>query len=105
MSDDTWTVRYRLSTSERTQLVNKHLRSLSDFDRLKVNSAFITTLKSLAIGASIGLGVGLFCARTSRKRSLKLLNAFKSGEQPLAVVFPNGKTGKYSLRSMSTHNL
>lgn len=91
---------YTLSHADKTKLLHKHWRSLSDSDRAKVSSAAITVLKYTGIGASIGLVAGWILARRSRSSALKIANAFKPAEQPTVLVFPNGRTGMYGLSSL-----
>ncbi|KAI4097012.1 MAG: hypothetical protein LQ339_006868 [Xanthoria mediterranea] len=83
---------YTLSHADKTKLLHKHWRSLSDSDRAKVSSAAMKVLKYTGIGASIGLVAGWILARRSRSSALKIANAFKPAEQPTVVVFPNGRT-------------
>ena len=84
-----------LSQTDKLKLMNKQWHSLSDLDRAKVRSAGKTVMNYTQIAALIGLVVGWAFARRSHKSALKVANAFKPAEQPIAVVFPDGRAGKY----------
>ncbi|KAI4272106.1 MAG: hypothetical protein L6R38_006698 [Xanthoria sp. 2 TBL-2021] len=75
----------------------KHWHSLSDIDRVKARSAATTVANYTQIGTSIGLIVGWILAQRSQRSALKIANAFKPVEQPIAVVFPNGRAGAVDL--------
>ncbi|KAL8846025.1 MAG: hypothetical protein Q9221_008856 [Calogaya cf. arnoldii] len=79
--------------------MNKQWHSLSDLDRAKVRSAGKTVMNYTQIAALIGLVVGWAFARRSHKSALKVANAFKPAEQPIAVVFQDGRAEAISITS------
>ncbi|KAL8670088.1 MAG: hypothetical protein Q9168_005359 [Polycauliona sp. 1 TL-2023] len=82
---------HELSFAEKTRLWRKHLNSLNHLDRVKYESAVKTLPGFTLLGTVGGIAVGLVLARRQRASALKIANAFKPAEQPIAVVFPNGR--------------
>ncbi|KAL8644266.1 MAG: hypothetical protein Q9226_007852 [Calogaya cf. arnoldii] len=90
---------YKLTQIDKVKLWNKHWHSLSDLDRAKLIPAGRTTVNYTEIAAVVGLLVGWALARRSHKSALKVANAFKPAEQPIAVVFPDGRAEAISITS------
>ncbi|KAL7009456.1 hypothetical protein EMMF5_001087 [Cystobasidiomycetes sp. EMM_F5] len=82
-------------SQEYAELAQRHLQhDLTTSDRQVLESAAKKFGLYSTIGASVGLGLGLFLSLRIRRAGQVFYNAAKKAEKPTAIQFADGHTGE-----------
>lgn len=80
----------------------RYVQRLADARSVRLTSVLLVQCPELVragihstIGASIGLGVGLFLSFRLRRAGAAIYNAAKQAEKPTALVFADGRQGAF----------
>lgn len=92
-----------LIIQEFVELARRHYENdLTTTDRELLEKAGNRVGLYTTIGASVGLGLGVFLSLRVRRAGIKFYNQAKKIERPVAIQFKDGHTGEHSLYNDDT---